>query len=139
MKLKKSFKFNTGWLVLAAIAGLAGFGMASENKGATAMAMIPMLGLPVRKQDIDDGNGNQNGGGDFQAKVLSGIGAVKKQYETIETNFNTLDASTKKLGEDFAGDRLVSRGSLRCGRLFRGGRILRPGKDGEHNDSEKQA
>lgn len=56
------------------------------------------------KQDIDAGNGNQNGGGqaDFQAKVLSGIGEVKRQYEAVEENFKSLDQEAKKLSDDFA-------------------------------------
>ncbi|MEO5712996.1 MAG: phage major capsid protein [Luteolibacter sp.] len=109
MKLTNRFKFRAPWLAIALL-GL-GFGWATTHTtdhAGTAMALLPMLGLPVRKQDIDNGGGNQNGGGgtltddQFKAAVLKSVGEVKTQTETIEGNFRTLDAQSKKLTEDLA-------------------------------------
>lgn len=40
---------------------------------------------------------------EFQAKVLAGVGEVKNQFQTLETNFKSIDAEAKKLADDFAG------------------------------------
>lgn len=40
---------------------------------------------------------------EFQAKVLAGVGEVKGQFETLEKNFQSIDAESKKLASDFAG------------------------------------
>ena len=39
---------------------------------------------------------------EFQAKVLQGVGEVKGQFETLEKNFQSIDAESKKLASDFA-------------------------------------
>lgn len=59
-------------------------------------------------RDINDGNGNQNGGGGvlapdvFQKQVLDGVGAVKRQFEQLETKFTTIDKESKDLSDNFA-------------------------------------
>ena len=57
--------------------------------------------------DINNGDGNQNGGGgiaqaDFQKQVLEGVGSIKRQFETLETNFKTIDKDAKELSDKFA-------------------------------------
>lgn len=107
MKSLFKFKFNQAWLTLAFVAALCGIGsVKAEDQPALATACVGLFGIPLRKQDIDGGNGNQNGGGlaqaDFQKQMLEGVGAVKRQFETIETKFNELDKDSKKLSDDFA-------------------------------------
>lgn len=106
MKHSIQLKFTRAWFALALIAALCGLGFAKPEHRGTAMACLPMFFLPMRKQDSNDGDGNQNGGGlaqaDFQKKVLEGVGDVKRQFTEMETNFKTLDSESKKLSDDFA-------------------------------------
>ncbi len=106
MKLTNRFKFRSPWLALSILALGAGWVTTHQSDAGAALACLPLLGVPMRKQDMDGGNGNQNGGGmsqaEFQSKTLEAVGAVKRQFETIETKFASLDADAKKTAEDFA-------------------------------------
>jgi HK97 family phage major capsid protein len=47
------------------------------------------------------GEGEGGTGGDFQAKVLDGIGKVREQFNVIEGKFTELDKNAKKTAEEF--------------------------------------
>ncbi|MBK1884105.1 phage major capsid protein [Luteolibacter pohnpeiensis] len=99
MKLNRSNRFKTPWLTVAIFAGLAGLGFCHDRTGTTSLATLACMGIPQRKMDDDPDN---NGGGDFEKKVLAGVGAIKKQVGEMESRFATTDQEAKKLSEDFS-------------------------------------
>lgn len=103
MKIHNRFK-GFGLLLAAITAATFTLTSGHAKEAWTGLACLPLFGIPVRKQERENGEGG--GGGlsmdEFQRKTLDGIGSVKRQVETIETNFQTLDKDSKKLGEDLA-------------------------------------
>lgn len=100
MKTNRLKRFLFSLLPLALI-GLAVHAGLSDDGGKTAgvgLAAMACVGIPQRKMDA---NPDDPGAG-FQAKVLSGIGEVKKQFGEIEIKVTELDKETKKLTDDFA-------------------------------------
>jgi HK97 family phage major capsid protein len=106
MKTKLFTLRKTGF-GLAALAAILAFSASDDKQGWAGLAMLPLFGIPVRKQDIDNGEGSGNGGGampmdEFQRKTLEGVGAVKRQFEALETNFKSIDKDAKDLSDKFA-------------------------------------
>lgn len=100
MKLtKKLFVSPTFWLL-----GLAACILShSDAKAGTAMALMPFMALPARKEDKagDPAGGGALGEKEFQGRVLSAIGKVQQQTEEISTNLDKTDKEGKQLAEDF--------------------------------------
>lgn len=91
-------------LALVSVLSLCGiFG----HQGAYAAAVLPFLGFKSIIMDEAGGGSGGGGGGsmtetEFRSKVLDNVQAVRKQHETIETNFQNLDKQSKQLSTDFA-------------------------------------
>lgn len=97
-------RWTLGLFLLVGIFSLATFG--PDGADGVSMAMLPILGLPLLKQDIATGETPGGGGGgmseaDFRTKTLEGVGAIRKQFETLEKNFQAIDSDSKKLADDF--------------------------------------
>lgn len=98
----KNVKYANCWGVIAVVMCAVCAGILFSPEVGMALAALPFfVSGPLMDQFEPEPSGG-GGAGDFQKKVLDGIGKVKAQTEEIEKNFQSLDKESKKLGEDFA-------------------------------------
>lgn len=96
-------KLLTGLFTVLALVGILSLCGVIDGHASVSLAAMPFLGLKTILMNEAGGGGSGSGitEQEFRTKVLENVTAVKKQHETIDANFKTLDAQSKKLSEDF--------------------------------------